>query len=99
MNPSRRRVWCWALLNSSLIAVVGSIGAPALTGQTSTPVRDASLANTEPYLYAAEDFGIDPAGVTYHKDIAPILRENCVKCHTTEGMAPVALTTYRHMHK
>ena len=99
MNPSRRSVWCWALLNSSLIAVIGGLSAPALTGQISAPVRDNSLANVKPYLYAAEDFGIDPAGVTYHKDIAPILRENCVKCHTTEGMAPMALTTYREVRR
>ena len=97
MNPSRRSVWCLALLNLSLIAVIGGLSAPSLTGQISAPVRDNSLANVEPYLYAAEDFGIDPAGVTYHKDIAPILRENCVKCHTTEGMAPMALPTYREV--
>ena len=99
MNPSGRRLWYRALLSLSSIAVMGGIGAPSLTGQTSIPVRDASLANTDPYLYAAEDFGIDPAGVTYYKDIAPILRENCVKCHTTEGMAPMALTTYREVRR
>ena len=99
MNPSRRSVWCWALLNLSLIAVIGGLSAPSLTGQISAPVRDNSLANVEPYLYAAEDFGIDPTGVTYHKDIAPILRVNCVKCHTTEGMAPMALTTYQEVRR
>jgi hypothetical protein len=81
MNPSGRRVLYRAVQSFPLIAVMASIGAPSLTGQTSIPVRDGSLANVEPYLYAAEDFGIDPAGVTYHKDIAPILRVNCVKCH------------------
>ncbi len=99
MNPSGRMVWYRVLSSLSLIAVIGSIGAQSLTGQTSIPVRDGSLANTEPYLYAAEDFGIDPTGVTYHKDIAPILRENCVKCHTTEGMAPMALTTYPEVRR
>lgn len=99
MNPSGRRVWYRALLNLSSIAVMGAIGAPSLTGQTSSPVRDASLANAEPYLYAAEDFGIDPAGVTYYKDIAPILRENCVKCHTATGMAPMALTSYPEVRR
>ena len=99
MNPSGRRVWYRAQQSLSLIAVIGSIGAPSLTGQTSIPVRDASLANIEPYLYAAEDFGIDPTEVTYHKDIAPILRVNCVKCHTTEGMAPMALTTYQEVRR
>ena len=46
MNPSRRRVLYRALLSLSLIAVMGGIGAPSLSGQTSIPVRDASLANT-----------------------------------------------------
>jgi hypothetical protein len=57
------------------------------------------LANVEPYLYAAEDFGIDPTAVTYHKDIAPILRENCMSCHIPEGMAPMALTTYQEVRR
>ena len=99
MNPSGRRVWYRTLLSLSSIAVLGAIGAPALTGQTSSPVRDASLDNAEPYLYAAEDFGIDPTGVTYYKDIAPILRENCVKCHTATGMAPMALTSYQEVRR
>ena len=99
MNPSGRRVWYRAVQSFSLIAVMASIGAPSLTGQTSIPVRDGSLANTEPYLYAAEDFGIDPAGVTYYKDIAPILSANCVKCHTAKGMAPMALTTYPEVRR
>ena len=103
MNPSRRRAWYRTLSSLPLIAVMlsigASIGAASLTGQTSLPLRDASLANVEPYLYAAEDFGIDPTEVTYHKDIAPILRVNCVKCHTAEGMAPMALTTYQEVRR
>ncbi|MCH8813176.1 MAG: hypothetical protein IID07_15225 [Gemmatimonadetes bacterium] len=103
MNPSGRRAWHRVLSSLALIAVMGVVGAPigaaSLTAQTSLPLRDGSLANIEPYLYAAEDFGIDPAGVTYHKDIAPILRVNCVKCHTTEGMAPMALTTYQEVRR
>ncbi len=103
MNPSGLRVGYRALSSLALIAVMGGIntpiGAASLTAQTSIPIRDASLANIEPYLYAAEDFGIDPTGVTYHKDIAPILRVNCVKCHTTEGMAPMALTSYQEVRR
>ena len=103
MNPSRRRAWYRTLSSLPLIAVMLSIGAPvgaaSLTTQTSLPLRDGSLANAEPYLYAAADFGIDPAAVTYYKDIAPILRENCVKCHTTNGMAPMALSTYQEVRR
>lgn len=99
MNPSRPRVWYQALSSLAVAAVMGALGAPSLTGQISSPLRDASLENNEPYLYAAEDFGIDPEGVTYHKDIAPILRENCVNCHTTTGMAPMALTSYQEVRR
>jgi len=35
--------------------------------------HDASVANHEPHLFAAADFGIDPGEVTFTKDIAPIL--------------------------
>ncbi len=99
MHPSRRRVWCREFFGLSLITVMGALGAQSLTGQTSIPLRDGSLANIEPYLYAAEDFGIDPTEVTYHKDIAPILRANCVKCHTANGMAPMALETYTDVRR
>ncbi|MBL4819909.1 MAG: cytochrome c [Gammaproteobacteria bacterium] len=34
------------------------------------------------------------AEVTYADDIAPILNENCVKCHRPAGVAPMSLTTY-----
>ena len=83
MNPPLRRVWHRVLSSLALIAVMGvggaPIGAASLTAQTSLPLRDGSLANIEPYLYAAEDFGIDPAGVTYHKDLPPIPRGKCGK--------------------
>ena len=66
MNPSGRRAWYRTLSSLPLIAVMlsigASIGAASLTGQTFLPLRDGSLANVEPYLYAAEDFGIDPSG-------------------------------------
>ncbi len=99
MKASRVSRWQGTLLSLGLLAVVSAVGSPLLSGQTSIPVRDGSLANTAPYLYAAEDFGIDPASVTYHKDIAPILIDNCVKCHTTRGMAPMALTSYGEVRR
>lgn len=32
--------------------------------------------------------------VTYSRDIAPILQENCQKCHRPESVAPMSLLTY-----
>ncbi len=98
MNLSPR-LWSRALSTFLSIAVLGAALAPPSSGQTVIPVRDGSLANSAPYVYDARDFGIDPAAVTYHRDIAPILFENCVKCHTTRGMAPMALTTYQEVRR
>lgn len=35
-----------------------------------------------------------PKEVSFAKDIAPILYENCVKCHRAGGVAPMSLMTY-----
>ncbi|MCB9665306.1 MAG: hypothetical protein H6732_14440 [Alphaproteobacteria bacterium] len=35
-----------------------------------------------------------PDVVTYHRDVAPILREHCGSCHTPGGIAPFSLQTY-----
>jgi len=32
--------------------------------------------------------------VTFARDVAPILQENCQSCHNPQGMAPMSLTTY-----
>jgi hypothetical protein len=69
----------------------------ALTAQY--PVRDGSVTNREPYLFAAADFGIDPEGVTFTKDIAPILQRSCQNCHRAGGGAPMALTTYQEVRR
>ena len=47
-----------------LCAVVALVMMPvALTAQY--PVRDGSVTNIEPYLFAAADFGINAEGVTF----------------------------------
>jgi mono/diheme cytochrome c family protein len=33
-------------------------------------------------------------GVTYHRQVARILRDNCVECHRAGGVAPFALASY-----
>lgn len=37
--------------------------------------------------------------VTYARDVAPILQENCVKCHRPGSVAPMALETYQDVRK
>jgi mono/diheme cytochrome c family protein len=35
------------------------------------------------------------AGVTFTKDVAPLLYSNCAECHRPTGIAPMALITYK----
>jgi mono/diheme cytochrome c family protein len=35
------------------------------------------------------------AGVTFSKDVAPLLYNNCAECHRPTGIAPMALITYK----
>jgi cytochrome c553 len=36
-------------------------------------------------------------GVTYTKDIAPVLQRSCENCHRADGVAPMSLTTYEEV--
>lgn len=58
-----------------------------------------SLAEHQPHLFAATDFGIDPAEVTFTRDIAPILQRSCQNCHWAGGGAPMPLTTYQEVRR
>ena len=40
-------------------------------------------------------FAFDPAAVTFHKDIEPILQRSCQNCHKPESVAPMSLITYQ----
>ena len=65
----------------------------------SAQTHDASIANHEPHLFAAADFGINPEDVTFSRDIAPILQRSCENCHRVGGGAPMALTTYQEVRR
>ena len=40
------------------------------------------------------DSGTTTSGLTFHKDVEPILQKNCQGCHVAGGIAPMALLTY-----
>lgn len=69
------------------IALLHSVSAIAQT-------HDASIANHQPHYYAAQEFGIDPKSVTFHKDIQPILQKSCQNCHRAGGGGPMSLISY-----
>ena len=43
----------------------------------------------------ADGGGVSVSGVTFHKDIEPILQDHCQNCHSAGGIAPMALLTYQ----
>ncbi|MEM6706476.1 MAG: hypothetical protein AAF690_27430 [Acidobacteriota bacterium] len=52
---------------------------------------------------AASSNNVDPASLTFHKDVQSILQRNCQSCHRAEGVvlggmiAPMSLTTYEEI--
>ena len=87
-----------ALASSAVIGVAFAAAAllcvpAALTAQSHIS------GDHEPHLYAAADFGIDPMGVTFTKDIAPILARSCVNCHRVGGAGPMPLTSYQEVRR
>jgi len=69
---------------------------PAALGAQS---HDGGIADHEPHLFAAAGFGIDPAAVTFTRDIAPILQRSCQSCHWEGGGAPMPLTSYQEVRR
>jgi hypothetical protein len=44
-----------------------------------------------------EKLSIDPKKLTFTEHIAPIIFENCVVCHRSDGIAPFSLTSYKEV--
>lgn len=38
--------------------------------------------------------GTDPTGPTFHADVAPVLDQHCMRCHTAGAIAPMAFDDY-----
>lgn len=73
-----------------LLATLALVAAPEATrAQSHVPGEEHG-----PHVLDAADYGIDPAGVTFTKDIAPILERSCVGCHRVGGAAPMAFSDY-----
>lgn len=76
-----------------LVGLVAVFGAGlALTGN----LAGCSTGSVAAPSYGAPSGGTQTqaAGVTFHKDVEPIVQKNCQKCHVAGGIAPFALTTY-----
>ncbi len=48
-------------------------------------------------LVSSSDSSKPSTTFTFHSDVAPILRDNCMSCHQAGGSAPFPLTTYREV--
>jgi hypothetical protein len=59
------------------------------------PVKEASVALQTPALsFPARDRQSEFVNISYEKQVAPILAERCVSCHTDGGIGPFAMTSY-----
>ncbi len=63
-----------------LHSFLGAIGVLAVLGLAAAPVGGQSTEGA--------------SGVTFTKDIAPILQRSCQKCHRPDGVAPMSLISY-----
>ncbi|MGD8281959.1 MAG: cytochrome c, partial [Gemmatimonadota bacterium] len=86
----RRTHWTLAVL-LALLAVPFLAPVPA--------VAQVTYAAAELHEYDARDFGIDPASVTFTKDIAPILQRSCQNCHRPDGGGPMSLINYNEVRR
>jgi mono/diheme cytochrome c family protein len=78
-----------------------ALTAAALLSLPMTAIAQGHEAGEEhqPHLLAAADFGIDPAAVTFTRDIAPILERSCIGCHRAGGAAPMAFSSYQEVRR
>jgi hypothetical protein len=85
------------------LAVALALGALSIPATASAQRQDMAAmgpaANAPQHLFDARDFGIDPASVTFSKDIAPILQRSCQNCHRPDGAGPMPLVTYQDVRR
>jgi mono/diheme cytochrome c family protein len=94
-TPSARHVGLARTLMGAATLAAAVLSAPTpLTAQSHEPGQ-----LHQPHLVAAADFGIDPAAVTFNRDIAPIFARSCIGCHRAGGAGPMALTSYQEARR
>ncbi|HET9948874.1 MAG TPA: cytochrome c [Longimicrobiales bacterium] len=83
-----------------------SIAFPSLAARTAglaslvlLGVPALGTAQTYASRIVSDEPSFDPAAVTFTKDIAPILQENCQRCHRDGGVAPMSLVTYQEARR
>ena len=82
------------------LLLLGALTLPsAVSAQRQDLTAMGPASNAELHLFDARDFGIDPAGVTFSKDIAPILQRSCQTCHRPDGAGPMSLITYQDVRR
>ena len=72
---------------------------PASTGDTadtnsSGASGDTPTTSPDSTSEAASSTGAEPVGVTYYRDVKPLLDARCVQCHSPGNIAPFSLTTH-----
>ncbi|MQA92091.1 MAG: hypothetical protein GEU90_18010 [Gemmatimonas sp.] len=68
-----------------------------ITGPVTPTAAQVNAVDERLHLFDAAEFGIDPAEVTYARDIAPILQRSCLTCHRPNGAAPMAFSSYEEV--
>ena len=94
---SRRHV-CGVAAAFSL-AVPGLLTPAAASAQAAMAQAMGAPADARLHLFDARDYGIDPTGVTFSKDISPILQRSCEGCHRPDGAGPMSLVTYQDVRR
>jgi hypothetical protein len=86
-----------ARASSLLFAAMMVAGAAASGGMACSSSPGAAGASVDAGAGAdasGSDTGVVTTGLTFHKDVRPIMTSKCIGCHTTGGFAPFPLVTY-----
>ena len=86
-------------MNARHLLAVSAMAVLVMPFTLNAQAHTASVADHEPHLFEAAEFGINPENVTFSRDIAPILQRSCENCHRAGGGAPMALTTYQEVRR
>jgi Flp pilus assembly protein TadD len=72
---------------------------PSEVAPTRGPVEDAAADDDAPVPLPGGYVPRPPGTLTFTRDVAPIVFQNCAPCHRSAGVAPFELTTHAHVTK